>query len=562
MKPNQSLPLAFAALTALALTACGGGSSGSTSGPGGIVNMQLTDAPSKDFDHVWVTISEVRFHTSNAVSADDPGWLKYPLPAPVTIDLAALYNGSLSAVLGGGFTLPAGTYQQIRLVLVPDNAPLAASAIAVNPPLTFNDQVNWTDASGVAHVSALEIPAPAKGIGINGSFTVAAGAPLNLVIDFNLDADVVKFLHNGNNAYTLTPTLQYFDLAQSGAVKGALDPSHLCPITAAAAPSGCAYNLVIKAEQLSADSTYHVIARYTTIAADGSFTLYPVRVPAGQSATTVDVLIRGRNMDTILVRGVPVQAGSTPASATAISSAALPLTVDTEYTANASAALTPTGAAVNFYQTLTNTGVAEAPYEVRFRRVNPFTGIFSDAIALSSGPIQLGAYLAGGTPALVSNTPASGNGAFQVFGQAPDYTRTEAGSDPLTVPATSPGAFTIPALAVNASVASADSISGSILQASAGKYDSGYLVVARMGAIVQTLPIASVLAGNGGSGGAYTLANLPGGSPAKALPGAFYYLYARVWNSADPVGTLKRIDFSGYADLTGGSATGMNATLN
>jgi len=200
---------------------------------------------------------------------------------------------------------------------------------------------------------------------------------------------------------------------------------------------------------------------------------------------------------------------------------------------------------------------------VRYRHVNPFTGLFTDSIALSRGPVWVGSYVAGGAPSLASTTPVQGNGGFLVFGGAPAYARTEASADPLGPPAgVAPALFSIGALPVNAAIATADSISGSIAQATAGKYDKGFLVVARMGTIVQTVDISSVLAANGGAGGAYSVANLPGGSASRTLPGAYYYLYARVWNSANPAGTLMRVDFSGFADLRAGSASGLNATLN
>jgi len=546
---------------AAVLSACGGGGGGgasaSSAAPTGMVNVQVTDAPTSDFDHVWVTIREIRFHTSNAVAADDPGWLKYPLATPVSVDLAALNNGSLAPVFDG-LTLPVGTYQQIRLVLVSDNAPLSSVAQAAG--LTYNDQVDWTDTSG-SHFAPLEIPAPVQGIGINGTFTVSASAALNLVLDFDVGHDVVRFIHGGNNAYTLKPNLKYFDLSEVGAVTGSVATANLCTSAAAAAPTNCAYNLVIKAEQLSADGTYHMATRYTTIRADGTFTLYPLRVPAGQASTTVDVLVRGRNMDTVLVRNVPVTAGTSPSSnPTILSSTPLPLTLDTEYVANASAPLAPTGSWINVYQTVSSISANEVPYEVRYRHVNPFTGIFTDNLPLSTGPLQLGSYVGGGAPTLVANTPVQGNGGFLVFASAPDYSRTEATSDPL-LPVAQPAvaSFTLPALTVDPTVASADSISGNVSEAVAGTYDSGYLVVVRMGTIIQTLPINNLLATNGGS---FTIGNLPGGSAAKSLPGAYYYLYARVWNSANPQGTKKRIDFSGFADLRTGSATGLNVTLN
>jgi hypothetical protein len=562
MKQYRYPALALAVAAALGLCACGGGSGSSNSGssgsgstPTGTVNVNVMDAPTKDFDHVWVTIREIRFHTSNAVAANDPGWLSYPLATPVSVDLAALDNGSMSEVFAG-LTPPAGTYQQIRFVLVSDAAPLSDSAVSAG--LTYNDQVNYTDAAGASHVAALEIAAPTAGIGLNGTFTVTAATPLNLALDFDIGHDVVKFIHGGNNAFTLKPLLQYFDLSQSGAVNGQVDLTNVCSSTATAALTNCAYNLVIKSEQLSADGSHHAATRFTTIRPDGSFTLYPVRVPAGQTTTNIDVLVRGRNMDTILVRGVPVTAGSTPTSnAATVSALPLPLTIDTEYTANASTPMSPSGSWLNFFQTLTATGQSEVPYEVRYRHVDPFTGVFVDAIPLSTGPIQLGAYVAGGSPTLQANTPAQANGGFQVVASALDYTRAV----DATILTSGAPSFSFAQLAVNPAVGVADSISGTIAQGTANQYDSGYLVVVRMGVIVQTLSISSVLTQNAGMGGAFTVANLPGGTATQTLPGAYYYLYARVWNSASPLTTTKRIDFSGFADLRTGSATGINVTL-
>jgi len=194
---------------------------------------------------------------------------------------------------------------------------------------------------------------------------------------------------------------------------------------------------------------------------------------------------------------------------------------------------------------------------VRYRHISPFTGVFTDAIPLSTGPIQFGTYVASGSPTLQPNTPAQADGGFEVIASAPDYTRT---IDSTTLTSSVPS-FSFAQLAVNPAVGVADSISGTIAQATANQYDSGYVVVVHMGTIVQTMSLTGVLAQNAGMGGTYAVGNLPGGSATQTLPRAYYYLYARVWNSASPLTTLKRIDFSGFADLRTGSATGINVTL-
>lgn len=545
-----ALPIAVAG----ALAACGGGG-GSSSGTAPMMSVAVMDAPTMDFDHVWVTVREIDFHTSNAAAPADPGWLKYPLAAPVTVDLTTLTNGTMQNMFQG-IALPVGNYQQIRLKLVADDAALAASASAAG--LAFNDQVDWTNALGVAQHGALEIPDGRNGISLSGSFRVAAGTNLDLAIDFDIGHDVVKFDHGGIPAFTLKPNLHYYDLAHVGAIQGKVSTAGLCTSAAAASPVNCAFNLVVKAELPSKDGTHHDAVRFTGIRPDGSFTLFPL--PVAASSASFDVLVRGRNMDTILVRGVTVNAGTTPAgtgaaAATLLSAAALPLTMDTEYTANASPALSPTGAWMNFYQTLPGSG--ETPYEVRYRHVNPFTGTFQDPIPLSAGPIQVGAWVSGGSPVLAPATPLEGAGGFQAWAGAPYYTRTQSAAT-LSVPAGSPALFTVPALPVDATVASSDSIAGSITQATPGRFDKGFLVVVRRGTIVDTIPLDAILAQNAGAGGSYSIASLPGGSASKALPDAYYALYARVWNSAHPFATLMRIPAMATADLRNGSATGVD----
>ena len=84
MKMNQLSPslylLASMFFAAILLNGCGGGnesgSSGSGSGSGtamGSVNVQLTDAPSCGYDHVYITVDHV------AISSDGNGWTTMPV---------------------------------------------------------------------------------------------------------------------------------------------------------------------------------------------------------------------------------------------------------------------------------------------------------------------------------------------------------------------------------------------------------------------------------------------------------------------------------------------------
>ncbi len=88
-----------------------------------------------------------------------------------------------------------------------------------------------------------------------------------------------------------------------------------------------------------------------------------------------------------------------------------------------------------------------------------------------------------------------------------------------------------------------------------------YLIISHDGYIVTTLPLGPVL-GAGGTGGAYAIPNIPGGSSTQSFAPGLYYLHSFVWNSAHPFLTLKRIEDTVVVDLRTGSATNVDLTLN
>ena len=551
------MALAAGALSALAVS-CGGGSSGSvdsSSNAAGLVNVNLTDAPG-DYDNVWVTVTAVWFHTSNTAGPDDSGWLKYPLSTPVTVDLLTLQNGNLTQMFGG-LQPPNGTYQQIRVFLIGPDAALTASASAAK--LIYNDQVNYQDANDTEQSAPLELVNPSKGIALYGTFTVASGSTLDLALDFDVNRDVLLFFVGTQQDYVLKPRLAYFDLSHVGAITGSVN----CANLVAAGNQGFAWGLVIKAEMLSSSGDYDVVDRETglkvNIAGNAcTFTLFPVHVPQGISTTNYDVLIRGRNMQTIIVQDVPVTVGTTPTSgATTLNATPLTLTMGNEYNANmpANMPVVPTGADVKFYQTLTG----GPTYEVRYQGVNPFTGIFTDDEPLSASDLRVGPY-AGGNPMPQPVAPMGGAGVFAPYADAPYFMHTAALTGLLSMPTSGVASFTIGSLSI-ASPANADSISGTITESTAGTYDSGYLIVSHDGYIVTTLPLGPVL-GAGGTGGPYAIANIPGGSTTQTFAPGLYYLHAFVWNSAHPFLTLKRVEDLVVVDLQNGSATNVDLTLN
>ncbi len=533
------------------LVACGGGgssgsSTSSASPANGTVEAAITDAPSSNFDHVWVTVEGIWFHTSSSAEPQQAGWIKYSLPAPVTVDLTTLTNGELDDVFPD-ISLPAGDYQQIRLMLAPTEDGLTASA--KSDGLFYNNEVDYTGSSSTV-AAPLRIPSPRSGIKLVGNFQVAPGGALDIAIDFDIGHQVVEYAIGQGVEFMLKPVLTYFDLKNTGAIIGQIDPNS---IQSSTNTSG-GYNFIVKAEQLSADGLYHTVVRATTVDSDGNFILYPIPVAAG-TTKDYDIVLRGRNVDTYIVKGVPVTGGTTPTrGATPVQSTPITMTLDSEYTANYTSAVSPTGAWTSFYQMIPGDTI---PYQIRYRHLDPFTGVFLNPIPLSTGPLYWGTYNNGQPVSFAPVTPEEGAATFDVVANSLFYTRTPDGTvagTANTLSSLSPVTLTIPPPAVS------DSITGTITEngnVSGMSLDTAYLVVVRGGFVVDTQPESSLLAGGNPS---FKLSNLPGGSSSVTIPGAYYTLYVIAWNSTS-VDDSTVVTRSTVVDLTQGSATGVTLTL-
>jgi len=371
----------------LMLGGCGGG--GGVTPPTdvttGTAKVSLTDAPTTSLDHVWVTVKEIRFHRSELCDdPDDGGWLRYPLATPVTLDLTALNNGIWST-LWDGIVLPAGNYQQIRVILAGTGDPLAPSAVAEG--LDFNNQV---DDNGAAF--QLVIPAAKNGIKLIGSFRITEATPLHIVIDFDVTHDVVE---TGSGKYILKPRLKYFvvtdPILPTAAIVGTLQRpdgspfanyTGFIPLIKAEAPETITFANTSSARVMG-------IKRATTVRPDGTFILYPLPAPAGQ---TYDLVISGTGLQTMILQDVPAVPDTT---GTAPSMFTIKLQLESDYPVGAKVvdATNPDdpvfAAAVGFYQTLPGPG--EIPYLIRFRHVNPLTGSF-DGLFLATGMVQVGTF--------------------------------------------------------------------------------------------------------------------------------------------------------------------------
>jgi hypothetical protein len=542
--------LACGVTVGLAVVACGGGSGGVAQGNGmGQMQVQLIDGPDMDASQVWLTLTEIWVHPSATAEVADSGWQKLVLPSPVTLDMNTLSNGALSDVLGT-LSLPVGSYQQMRLMLAAADDPISPSAQALG--LKWNDQVNYVTNGGVAKSAPIEIAQNTQGMTLFGSFDVTDGGTLKLAIEFDVGDDLMRFKSGGENAFTLSPTLKYFDLNASGAITGQIDTS----ACAAAAPNPCS-EFVVKAETPSADGSHYQGARWTAVAKDGRFALYPVRA----SGTPYHVVMRGRYAETMIVQNVPVIAGTAPDNApTVLSATPLAATSATEFNANLASGVMPTGASAHFYQTVGGS----LPYDIRNMVFNPFTGTFTDDLGLTDGMVMVGAYVPGGTPLLTATVPAEGLGTYQAMVQGWGLADANAG----LVSTTGDGTTTLiaaPTLQPGAKVAGFGQITGTLAQGTPGKYNSGYLVVVHGGMIENSVDISSALQANGGVGGDYLIDHIPVGDAAHPLGQngngkGIYYALARVWNSATPT-DVKRVWVPGFADLDATNSATLNATL-
>jgi hypothetical protein len=566
----------LAAATALGLAACGGGGSGTTTtatGATGTANVQITDGPSDEFQHVWVTITKIAFHTDpNATwNAADAHWIQFQLPAPVTVDLTTLNNGVLNPLFSS-LPLPAGTYRQIRFFFDGANASLDTSAYDTydsnGSRLQWNDQVEYLNGrnSWAVTEAPLEIAYPTQGIQLTGTFDIAAGSTLNLAVDFDLEHIIVPFLHGTKTYFTMRPNLFYFDMSKVGAINGSINPAQLCT-TASSIAAGlggspsCAFNLIVKAELLSADGSRHYVARETSVdPISGKFTLYPLATQDanGNAITSYDVLIRGREMQTMLVTGVPVTAGTSPggtgsAAPTSLQSTALPLHyLADEYTAQLGSALAPlTGGYAIFQQTLPGTGAV--PYEVRWRNTDPITGVFANAIPLqgTSSSLYVAPYNGGNTMSFQASTPQEGAGAFTVAdNEVAYYSLAGAG---VMAPVAAGGATTfLPSNPTLLSGVQSGTVNFNLTFTGGSVDNSCQLVLSRFAAVIDTVDCTSLL-------------NLPGGGPLSMTgvpagePGAYYYAYVRLWNAT--TGRLSIAPIDGMIDLRTQITQPVNGTI-
>ena len=557
------------------------------------------------YSHVWITAQEVWFNTSAAAGPDDGGWVKFSLSTPATVDLVTDSGGNLGSLVTG-LKLAAGNYSQVRLIPVDAAAALTSSAMTAGAH--YNAEADFVDSGGTPHQLPLELLSPDQGIGIQGSLSVPIGnigaalsgattpttsatsstpsttasatssstTTASFALDFDAARDLALFTYGGAsspNGILMSSHASAYDLSQVGGISGQLTLTNLTGINGLPA-------IQVSAEVLSADLSRHVVVSSTPVHADGSFLLYPLAT-SSSNPPTYDVVIHGAGIATIIIKAVQVSpassstssttSASTSSTSTTGSSATNTVSVGTliprsasAYTVNlgnASGPALPAGAWVAFYQTLAAKG--EVPYLIEASPIDPFSQTLANfnptlanAQGLSTGTIDSGTYNASGaTVTLVSAAPVEKAGGYLVAASAPGYQ-----DGPLTTSVAAPQSgttappVTLPALTLAAGN-SPGSISVSITQATAGKYDHGELLLGHDGTLIAAAPLDAALAQ--GPGATVTVNSVSSGTPAS-----LYYAAVRVWKSSAPSSTLHRQSYPTAIDLRGSASGRAQLTID
>ena len=225
-------------VVAVVIISCGGGNNSMVAPGMATINVSVSDPPScaantsgstaaavggtaapagTTFNSVFVTIRSIQAHTSATADDTSSGWQELAPQlnptsggTPVQVDLLNLpANGQCLLEHLGSASLPAGDFQQIRLILLANAAPSgpvpktnACSSLGnvFNCVVDSNKVLHTLDLSSEAN-TGLKIP-PGQVMG--GPIHVAAGQSVDLNIDFNTCASIVA---EGNGDFRLKPAL-------------------------------------------------------------------------------------------------------------------------------------------------------------------------------------------------------------------------------------------------------------------------------------------------------------------------------------------------------------------
>jgi len=274
---SASAAFSIALILVLLAASCGGGNTSMQTSSSGMIQVSISDPPScmppnGSFTHVFITVRSVQVHISATADDSTPGWQEIApqlASAPMQIDLFSQAQTNCILAQLGSASLPVGSYQQIRLLLL-SNSPAASAAVPANNACAGNgfNCVELSDNSfhqlelSSQDNTGLKIP-PGQIVG--GPINVAAGQSVDLNIDFNACASIVK---EGNGAYRLKPTLTAGQVSanNSGISGQIIDAVTKAPISG---------NVLVAIEQPDTTGVDRIMME-TTADANGNFRFCPL----------------------------------------------------------------------------------------------------------------------------------------------------------------------------------------------------------------------------------------------------------------------------------------------
>jgi hypothetical protein len=197
------------------------------------MNVHLVDGPIAGYQELNLNIKTVEINGNG-------GWITLASPNR-TLNLLNLVGG-VDETLAAGATLPAGHYQQMRLVLGSGNTIRLADGTL--QPLTVP--------------SGLQ-----SGVKLVVNFDVAAGTTKDVWIDFDAAHSIQVVQAGASGQYLLRPTVQAFDKVATGSIHGVLTDA----ATSVALPG-----VAVHAETFDASGSA-VLSRSTVTDATGAYTL-------------------------------------------------------------------------------------------------------------------------------------------------------------------------------------------------------------------------------------------------------------------------------------------------
>jgi hypothetical protein len=251
----KTLTVGLLAATAVALAACGGGSSSGSGEKTGIISLGVSDGPVHDANKVCIAFNAVEF------KGEGPSFAE---PLDDIIFNLLNFQGDNVAPLLFNHELPAGDYQWIRLGV---NATLGDNGGADDMDLAGTECVGTksylvTKTAGTLH--NMYIPSGAEtGLKLVGGFTVPAGGSADFTAEFDLMKSVTA--PNGLSPDVIfRPTIRLVNNVEvgtlTGEVAGDLIPPEACDASVYVFNDGVTPNPIGSDPELDPDALFDPIA--------------------------------------------------------------------------------------------------------------------------------------------------------------------------------------------------------------------------------------------------------------------------------------------------------------